>query len=274
MICRGITMISRVLSNLPRGQLRMTNSLRHTLLGVVTLLIFSLVHSFLADRNNGQIPFMTNTIRSSIHQYYHTSAIVDPFEFRITQSRFLKVNEKILITTRLPMIGGGDIMFIVTNDGDDENGDDNDEEEDDEQSIQDPYMEFASSEFEDSDVNTKLSSSTGLSLSPSTSNPLSPSTSIDWGGALGTLRKRVDDVEQGLSGNPSQALFRLMSAQSPNQMIGNFVEQASPQVVQAMSGAVDSLLGGLSNPATGIETIVKATGDKIGSLCFQLQMTG
>ena len=31
---------------------------------------------------------------------------------------------------------------------------------------------------------------------------------------------------------------------------------------------------GLSSPTSGIETIVKASGDKIGSLCFQLQMTG
>jgi hypothetical protein len=84
----------------------------------------------------------------------------------------------------------------------------------------------------------------------------------------------VDDVEKGKSGDPSQALFRLMSSQSPNQAIGSFVSSAKPQVVQAMSGAVSSLLGGLSSPSSGIETIVKATGDKIGSLCFQLQMTG
>ena len=31
---------------------------------------------------------------------------------------------------------------------------------------------------------------------------------------------------------------------------------------------------GLSSPAAGVETLVKASGEKIGSLCFQLQMTG
>lgn len=31
---------------------------------------------------------------------------------------------------------------------------------------------------------------------------------------------------------------------------------------------------GLSSPTSGVETVVKASGEKIGSLCFQLQMTG
>jgi len=44
--------------------------------------------------------------------------------------------------------------------------------------------------------------------------------------------------------------------------------------VQAMSGAITSLLGGLSNPSLGIDTLVKAPRSKIGTLCFQLQMTG
>ena len=97
---------------------------------------------------------------------------------------------------------------------------------------------------------------------------------IDWGGALSKLRERVDDVETGKSQDPSHVLFRQMSSPSPNQLIGQFVSSANPQVVQAMSGAVQSLLGGLSNPNMGIETVVKASGEKIGSLCFQLQMTG
>jgi hypothetical protein len=41
-----------------------------------------------------------------------------------------------------------------------------------------------------------------------------------------------------------------------------------------MSGTVQSLLGGLAKPGAGVETIVKANGEKLGSLCFQLQMTG
>jgi hypothetical protein len=65
-----------------------------------------------------------------------------------------------------------------------------------------------------------------------------------------------------------------MSSQSPNQAIGTFINKANPQVVQAMSGAVGSLLGGLASPASGVEMVVKASGEKMGSLCFQLQMTG
>jgi Protein of unknown function (DUF760) len=145
--------------------------------------------------------------------------------------------------------------------------DDEDDDNDDDTSSEDPYMKVASSEFT-SNVDTTSVAAADLVLSSEMS------TSLDWGGALGKLRERFDDIEQGKSGNPSQALFRLMSAQSPNQAIGSFVNSASPQVVQAMSGAVSSLLGGLSSPASGVETIVKATGSKIGSLCFQLQMTG
>jgi len=53
-----------------------------------------------------------------------------------------------------------------------------------------------------------------------------------------------------------------------------FLQEAKPDVIGAMTGAVMSLLGGLSNPAIGVETIVKADGEKLGNLCFQLQMTG
>jgi len=41
-----------------------------------------------------------------------------------------------------------------------------------------------------------------------------------------------------------------------------------------MTGAVSSLLGGLSNPAMGIEMVVQASSEKLGKLCFQLIMTG
>jgi Ca2+-binding EF-hand superfamily protein len=134
--------------------------------------------------------------------------------------------------------------------------DDDDEEEEEEDP--DPYAEKASSEF--------LQHETGLLTQGRTT--------LDWGGALGKLRERVDDVESGKSQSPSNALFRLMTSQTPSQAIGNFIQTANPQVVAAMSGAVNSLLGGLSNPAMGVELIVKASGEKIGSLCFQLQMTG
>jgi hypothetical protein len=155
--------------------------------------------------------------------------------------------------------------------------DDEDEEEDDDDSTKlDPYMQVASSEFQnDNKTQQRTSSSSSSSLSSAlTINSGLDTTNVDWGGALSRLRERVEDVETGKSQDPSHVLFRMMSAQTPNQVIGQFVSSANPQVVQAMSGAISSLLGGLSNPNMGVEMIVKASGEKIGSLCFQLQMTG
>eukprot|EP00529_Nitzschia_sp_RCC80_P010764 CAMPEP_0113481884 /NCGR_PEP_ID=MMETSP0014_2-20120614/22636_1 /TAXON_ID=2857 /ORGANISM="Nitzschia sp." /LENGTH=635 /DNA_ID=CAMNT_0000375389 /DNA_START=108 /DNA_END=2015 /DNA_ORIENTATION=+ /assembly_acc=CAM_ASM_000159 len=146
-----------------------------------------------------------------------------------------------------------------------EDEEDDDEDEEDE----DPYTTAAASEFTNSD---SVSSSSSSIVAANGGDELN--TVIDWGGALSKLRERVDDVETGKSQDPSHVLFRQMSSPSPNQLIGQFVSSANPQVVQAMSGAVQSLLGGLSNPNMGIETVVKASGEKIGSLCFQLQMTG
>lgn len=150
--------------------------------------------------------------------------------------------------------------FINLNNQFEDKDDEDDENEDEDDDEEDPYTSLARTEFMD-DKRDKGSLST---LSGST---------IDWGGELGKLRKRVDDVESGKS-NPSTALFRLMSADTPNQLIGKFVSSADPKVVKACSDAVNSLLGGLSSPAMGVETIVKTNGDKIASLCFQLMMTG
>lgn len=149
-------------------------------------------------------------------------------------------------------VDGPEIVFMIIEDDDVEDyEDEEDEDEEDEDEESDPYSEKASSEFLESH-----------------------GSGLDWGGALGTLRERVNDVESGASQSPSNALFRIMTSQTPNQAIGNFINTANPQVVAAMSGAVSSLLGGLSSPAMGVETIVRASGEKIGSLCFQLQMTG
>lgn len=95
-------------------------------------------------------------------------------------------------------------------------------------------------------------------------------TSVDWGGALGKLRERINDLKKGKSSVPSNALFRVMTRESPNEVIINFLQEAKPDVISAMTGAVMSLLGGLSNPAIGVETIVKADGEKLGNLCFQV----
>jgi len=163
--------------------------------------------------------------------------------------------------TRTTLLSLSDKIIDLHDDSDDDEEDDDDDDE-----TIDPYTEKASSEFGSSSSSSSSSSALTHDL---------PSTVLDWGGALGTLRQRLDDLQTpGKAGNPSQALFRYMSADAPNQAIGAFLRQANPQTVQAMSGAVGSLLGGLSSPQSGVEVLVKSTGDKIGSLCFQLQMTG
>jgi hypothetical protein len=172
-----------------------------------------------------------------------------------------------------------EIIFVVYDPADDqieesllEEDEDIDEEEDEEED--DPYTKVASSEFQDDEKNNKRRPRKDIGALTLLGKDELDTTLMDWGGALSTLRERVQDFESGKSQDPSHVLFRLMSNQTPNQIIGQFVSSANPMVVQAMSGAVGSLLGGLSNPAMGVETIVKASGEKIGSLCFQLQMTG
>jgi len=169
------------------------------------------------------------------------------------------------------------IIFINLDDDDDDEEyyPEEEEDEDDQDVEEDPYRQIATSEFLD-EPNPKQQNngSSIVTSSPFLANTGSPTTNIDWGGALGKLRERVNDVESGKSQDPSHALFRLMSSKSPSQQIASFVSNASPQVVQAMSGAVGSLLGGLATPGSGVEMVVKASGEKIGSLCFQLQMTG
>ena len=151
--------------------------------------------------------------------------------------------------------------FLIVSEEDDDDDDDDIEPAEANEPI-DPYTQKAASEFEESII---------MGDQEIKATPVSD---MDWGGALGSLRQRTQDIESGKSSDPSHALFRLLSSQSPNQAIGTFVSRANPQVVTAMSGAVSSLLGGLANPMMGAEMVVKASGDKVASLCFQLQMTG
>lgn len=156
--------------------------------------------------------------------------------------------------------------------------DDDDDEDDDDD---DPYAQSAPSEFTDDGMNIPSTETGDGGVSPPTSlaslarqsQELNTSP-LNWGGALSTLRSRVSDIESGKSTNPSTALFRTVSREKPNEAIGRFVREANPEVVAAMTGAVSSLLGSLSNPAMGVEMIVQASGEKLGNLCFQLQMTG
>ena len=133
----------------------------------------------------------------------------------------------------------GESFIIILGDDDDEGNEEYDVDEDDEEEEEqedDVYTQAAKEEFEES-ISPKDSSALTI-----TSGKLT--TLEDWGSALGKLRQRVEDVESGKNQDPSHALFRLMSSQSPNQVIGKFVMSANPQTVQAMSGAVSSLLGG------------------------------
>ena len=130
-------------------------------------------------------------------------------------------------------------QLYVLGDDEDYGDDEEDEDEEEEELVEDPYTKIASEEFREKDG----ASSSALTF-PSPNGELT--TIEDWGGALGKLRERVEDVQSGMSQNPSHALFRLMSSETPNQVIGKFVQSANPQTVQAMSGAVSSLLGGTS----------------------------
>ena len=136
-----------------------------------------------------------------------------------------------------------------------------------------PYAQTAPSEFAEVSENATVSGTSLASALARGSRELNTSPH-DWGGALSTLRSRVSDIESGKSTNPSTALFRTISRERPNEAIGRFVREANPEVVASMTGAVSSLLGSLSNPAMGMETIVQASSEKLGNLCFQLMMTG
>ncbi|KAL7553401.1 hypothetical protein ACHAWF_016682 [Thalassiosira exigua] len=161
---------------------------------------------------------------------------------------------------------------LTTSDSDLLYGDDDDDDVEDDILDTDPYARQAPSEFTETDDASPPTSSLAKAVARQ-SRELN-TTPYDWGGALSTLRSRVADVESGKSADPSTALFRTVSRERPNEAIGRFVREASPEVVAAMTGAVSSLLGSLSNPAMGVETIVQASSEKLGNLCFQLMMTG
>eukprot|EP00559_Dactyliosolen_fragilissimus_P008881 CAMPEP_0184858614 /NCGR_PEP_ID=MMETSP0580-20130426/3684_1 /TAXON_ID=1118495 /ORGANISM="Dactyliosolen fragilissimus" /LENGTH=582 /DNA_ID=CAMNT_0027354853 /DNA_START=278 /DNA_END=2026 /DNA_ORIENTATION=- len=183
----------------------------------------------------------------------------------------------------LHMIGGGGNFFRPPRQRNEDNESDKDKEEEDEieeedgdddyDQEEDVYRQAAASEFMDTTQTNKNNSKNRLSLTSSSSLAEVDRTSIDWGGEYGKLRERITDTQSGKMG-PARALFRIMSAETPNEAIMGFVTSADPEVVATMSSAVSTLLGGLSSPRTGMETIIKANGEKLGSLCFQLQMTG
>eukprot|EP00554_Chaetoceros_debilis_P001077 CAMPEP_0194088092 /NCGR_PEP_ID=MMETSP0149-20130528/27770_1 /TAXON_ID=122233 /ORGANISM="Chaetoceros debilis, Strain MM31A-1" /LENGTH=534 /DNA_ID=CAMNT_0038771671 /DNA_START=42 /DNA_END=1646 /DNA_ORIENTATION=+ len=188
-------------------------------------------------------------------------------EVRIDASSNTNIPRRFRHTATFVMSSKSDIPAPYDDEDDDEDDDDDEEEE---KSI---YEEFASSEFDVGEDDGSISSSSSMTPSFLQRDEDKP---IDWGGEYGTLRSRAADSAASPTGKigASRALFRIMTADSPTMAVSKFVEGASPQVVTAMSSAVANLLGGLANPGAGVETIVKANGEKLGSLCFQLQMTG
>eukprot|EP00557_Chaetoceros_sp_GSL56_P010413 CAMPEP_0176480050 /NCGR_PEP_ID=MMETSP0200_2-20121128/2070_1 /TAXON_ID=947934 /ORGANISM="Chaetoceros sp., Strain GSL56" /LENGTH=498 /DNA_ID=CAMNT_0017876143 /DNA_START=294 /DNA_END=1790 /DNA_ORIENTATION=+ len=184
---------------------------------------------------------------------------------------------KILATNRR-FHGQSPALFLSSKndrqDSDDEEEYDDDDDDDDDDDSPSLYEQSATSEFTPS---SSSSSSSSIRLRSSSS-----SLPIDWGGEYDTLRSRIQSTKEGNVG-PSQALFRILSSESPNEAIMNFVSSANPEVVSSMSSAVSGLLGSLASPMLGgigggggggVETIVKANGETLGKLCFQLQMTG
>ena len=164
------------------------------------------------------------------------------------------------------ILSDSSLIYGNSNDVDDDGDEDDDEDED-------PYAQTATSEFTERDDVPKIITGSIAKALTRGSRQLNTSP-LDWGGELSTLRSRVSDIEEGRSTNPSTALFRSITRERPNEAIGRFVREANPEVVAAMTGAVSSLLGNLSNPSMGIEIIVQASGEKLANLCFQLMMTG
>ena len=79
-------------------------------------------------------------------------------------------------------------------------------------------------------------------------------------------------VEENGIRTPTQKLFELATAKSPNALMMDFLTNASPEVLKAMQSYVASLFGAL--PSIGATAETTTTGDKLGTLLLQLQMTG
>jgi len=220
---------------------------------------------FLSSRHSQVVLFIRNMRVATFALLQYLVAPTNGFNIAPSGQHHRIVNGLPVVLGR-PCLTKVRSTIVVITDGPIEPEDD-DEDGSEDESL-DPYLEAAPSEFMEEPKDD--GSSSALSFQGGEIGR----SNLDWGGEYGKLAERIEDIETGMSQSPSKALFRIMTSESPNQAISNFLKTANPQVVGAMSGAVSSLLGGLSRPSTGIETIVKTTGDKIGNLCFQLQMTG
>jgi len=87
---------------------------------------------------------------------------------------------------------------------------------------------------------------------------------------MAQLRKRLEEVRQGDS-NAATELYRLMTKDDPSSMVVDFLKSSSPMSIEAMQGAVLSLIGTL--PAQ-FSLRYTTTAEKFAALVYQLQMTG
>lgn len=76
----------------------------------------------------------------------------------------------------------------------------------------------------------------------------------------------------GLSRNKPNPYLNVVSRLTPSDLISRFTSSASPRVQDAVRTTVLGLIGGLPQMAFDTKTI--ATGERLASLMFQLQMTG
>eukprot|EP00934_Nitzschia_sp_Nitz4_P003072 Nitzschia sp. Nitz4//scaffold41_size133979//73813//75521//NITZ4_003353-RA/size133979-snap-gene-0.127-mRNA-1//-1//CDS//3329551488//3062//frame0 len=74
--------------------------------------------------------------------------------------------------------------------------------------------------------------------------------------------------------NQDLLLFRHLCNPPPDQLVSAFVASASTDTVQAMTGTVTSLVGGFSNPSSGIEVNIQGDREQFLTLNHQFLMTG
>mmetsp|Transcript_52973 Transcript_52973/g.103620 ORF Transcript_52973/g.103620 Transcript_52973/m.103620 type:complete len:292 (-) Transcript_52973:441-1316(-) len=92
---------------------------------------------------------------------------------------------------------------------------------------------------------------------------------MPWDVQMGKIKGQMGSKIFQSSGNP---YFDIVSRISPNELIGRFADVAPRHVQEAAKLTIVELIGKLQDFA--LETTILTTTEKLGSLCFQLQMTG
>ena len=85
----------------------------------------------------------------------------------------------------------------------------------------------------------------------------------------GAVDAAGSSLSRGAAPNP---YLHVVSRLAPSDLIGEFTSTASPRVQDAVRATILGLIGGLPQMAFGTRTV--ATGERLASLMFQLQMTG